>query len=444
MATGGQPDRHARDPQRDAERALRELMRRVATLEQENVRLNDRAIAGDQAGQNFEARIQHEIRARDALNDQLQQARQDVARLVGIAQQQQPQAPAPRPPAAQQSGNKVKVNTFSNAPDEDWLVWKHHFEQCRQLNKYNDNESRLALAAAMKGRAAAAVMDLTVLDPNEGIRDLLRNYENRFLPASASQLSRVQFEQVTQNARENILDFHARLRQLWNKAYPHLRDETMLIRKFSLGLRRADVRRQVIRTNPQTYGDALEAAQNEASVAQVCSVTETGAGAAEHMEIGAMIKNHFRGKKIANLDKRRTLGSGGSTGKKGGTCHFCGKSGHWKNECHLLGKAKKHFEGRRKGSSAPRGNSTWKKNFHQYKRPNTSGSAGHGRIIALIEEIVPQAELDEMSMADLQELAGELGELAPELQDDAAGQEEDQVSRSEEAEHEFQEETEDF
>lgn len=416
---------------RRIEDVVEELKHQIGTLEAANRQQGQQLqrVEGDlqtraQEVYTLQQGITHERTRRLQLGTNLDAANQQIQLLMNA-----PNPPAGPHPQPRGASNKVKVNHFSNATEEDWLVWKHHFNQCRQLNGYTVDESKLALAAAMKGRAAAAVMDLRVLDPQQTVADLIQAYENRFLPASASQLSRVQFEQVSQGPKETILDFHARLRQLWNKAYPNLQDETMLIRKFSLGLRRSDVRRQVIRTNPNTYGDALEAAQNEASVAQVCSVTETGAAAAEPMEIGAMIKGRINTrKKIANMDRRRPAAPGGSTGKKGGACHFCGKPGHWKNECNLLNKAKKHMSSRGRGSSAPKGNTTWRKNFRQSKPAGSFGRYGNGRMIALIEELVPEAELDEMSVTDLQDLAAELSELAPELNEEVSGGDDEEES----------------
>ena len=388
---------------------LNDLGRRLRALEQEKATIREQLAATANELQN-ERQKRHVVQQRlDAVAQQAATNQQMI--------NNPPPAPAPAP--AVNSAAKAKLNSFSNGQNEDWLVWKHHFQQCRRLNRYTEEEARLALAAAMQGRAAAAVMDIPVVVANSTANQLLREYENRFLPASASQLSRVQFEQVSQGPKETILDFHARLRQLWNKAYPDLQDDTMLIRKFSLGLRRADVRRQVIRTNPATYGAALEAAQNEASVAQVCSVTETGAGAAEPMEIGAVLKKRFGGgKKVATMDKKRAYTSGGSTGKKNGPCHFCGKSGHWKNECRLLIKAKSHLAGKNRGATGPRGNGGWKKHFPPKRSVHAMGSVVQGRMIALIEELVPAAELDEMSIEDFQALAEELGEVAPEIMDD--------------------------
>ena len=226
-----------------------------------------------------------------------------------------------------------KVEKFGNEPSDDWLVFKHHIDTVCRLNGYNDLQSRLALASAMTGKAALATLDI---DPRQRVdgaditfTQLLALFEARFLPGSASQMARIRFDAARQGPNEAVLEFHSRLRALHNKAYPAAADEVNLVRKFTMGLRRKELRMQVMRSNPATYAGALELAQNEASVLQMVKVTELGASIAgeEPMEIGAVEDPQ----------------------NKTGECHFCEASGHWKRDCPLWKKAQQLLRGGKGG-----------------------------------------------------------------------------------------------
>ena len=369
-----------------------------------------------------------------------QAARQEAQQARTAAQQAQQAAAAAgqagaQPAPAQGARTRVKIMTFSNAADEDWLVWKFHFDKARILNGYNDGEAKLALSAAMKGRAAASVMDIEVQNAFEDINTLIEHYDRRFLPASASQMARVSFDQVVQKQGETILDYHSKVRQLWNRAYPNNPDEVLLIRKFSLGLRKKEVREQVVRQNPQTYGAALEAAQNEASVMRVVSVTETGA-AVEPMEIGMV--GAIRRTKVAGNPKKntgarpkaisalRTRGANQKSEAPGtkGNCHFCQKPGHYKSNCFLFQKAKKLMSGGKGGSSGQgQRSSQWKRNPRNTQRRTGQFSSAS---ISMMEALLEEPEADGLVDEALESALEQLEELVDEGQEDLEDVEEDE------------------
>lgn len=377
--------------------------------------------------------VQQLLHAQAQQAQQLQQAQQ--AHAAALQAQQAAEAAAQQAQQHAQGGaggggrGRVKIMTFSNGQDEDWLVWKFHFDKAKTLNGYTVQEAKLALSAAMKGRAAAAVMDIDVANQQETLDQLLAHYDGRFLPASASQMARVSFDQAAQKPNETILDFHSRLRQLWNRAYPNNADVVLLIRKFSLGLRKREIREQVVRQNPQTYGTALEAAQNEASVMRVVSITETGS-TVEPMEIGMVAaigrrtaqgksrakSGGARPKTIGNLDRKGPAKNGNG---KTQHCYFCNKPGHYKSSCFLYQKAKKALSGRGGSSANDRRQPTWKKNFKtNYKKSNQYSH----RTIAMMEALMDEPESDELNDEDVIAVLDQLEELEDEPLDEEVEQ----------------------
>lgn len=275
--------------------------------------------------------------------DDLEQAVHDIqADLQAIQDAHNPPAPpAPVEPVAAQNAAvrpNVRFGTFGNEPDEDFLVFRHHIDQVIRLNQFDDQQARLALASAMKGRAAAAVLDIDPLEANRTYPTLMGAYEARFLPAASSQMARMKFDAARQGQHEDVLDFHARLRTLHNKAYPNAQDSVILIRRFCLGLRKKDVRSQVMRGQPTTYAQALEIAQNETSVLQMVKVSELGPAAlgVEPMEIGAL-----------SPEAKAKL-----------KCYYCNRQGHIKAECRTMKRDKEQGRlqegGRHQGNPGPR------------------------------------------------------------------------------------------
>lgn len=281
---------------------------------------------------NANAVAEHLQQQVNALAATVQTQANTIQTLQGQVQDAQAQAAAAPRRAANQ-----KLDKFTNSEGEDeWIFYKRHFIKTCELNGYNDQEKRTALAHAMKGKAARATVDIDVDANINGFPPtfdaVLELFDAKFLPESASQFAQARFEYARQGAQESTIDFHSRLKSLHMQAYPNTDDEAALLRKFTMGLRRRDIRMQVLRARPDTYSAALVAAHNESAVLQLAKVSELGAapGTAEAMEIGA-------------LDQQQRAAApaqaGGGGGAKG-SCHFCNKHGHWKRDCNLLKKAK--------------------------------------------------------------------------------------------------------
>ena len=88
-----------------------------------------------------------------------------------------------------QRGPQARVNTrmrtYKNGNDEDWAAFKRHARVTITLNNYDDRQARLALAGAMAGRAATAVLDINPLAEGLTLDQLINQYEERFLPPAA-------------------------------------------------------------------------------------------------------------------------------------------------------------------------------------------------------------------------------------------------------------------
>ena len=207
--------------------------------------------------------------------------------------------------------------SFEGKADEDWLSFRDMFRNYARFGGYTDAEAKSALNLCMRGTAQRAVSAIDPTDATLTLDAMLRLYEAKFLPASASAMAKSQYEEARQGPKEPILTYHGRLQTLLLRAYPRMNnDEPIVVNKFMTGLFSKPVRLQVLRRDPQTYDDALQAAQAEQAVldqGRVNPMTDMtsagdGRGQARTMEINAM-------------DVATAI------------CHNCQKVGHLQRDC---------------------------------------------------------------------------------------------------------------
>ena len=327
----------------------------LLTMEQVNTQLQ--ALRAEMATQ-FDGQL-------TTVKNQLAQAREQLEDVVNNG--------AGGAAAGARKGAHQRIASFTNETgDDDWIVFKRHFLTCATLNSYDGTQKKMALAAAMKGKAALATLDIDVSNVMMTFDQALALFEGRFLPAAASQLARTEFDAARQGQREKVLEYHGRLRAIHNRAYPDSRDETLLIRKFVMGLKSKELRMQAMRNYPDTYANALTIAQNEASVQQLVSVAELGAAVnqGEPMEIGSLEQKS-------------------NEATKPGRCHYCNKTGHWKRDCLMLKRAQRMGNQERgRGRGFQRGG--------RGGRPGMGrGGFRRARIIAALDEVLPEDDQEE-------------------------------------------------
>ena len=216
--------------------------------------------------------------------------------------------------------------SFSGGRDEDWLTFKRSFLQAADFYQYNDREGIAALSHCVRGAASRAVEGI-LIPPRATLDQMIQRYEDRFLPPSASSMAQAKFEKATQDPREDVLQYHARLRTLWVRAYPgHHVDDRILIRKFALGLSSPRVRDAVLRGQAAMYERALELAQCEAAVLET---TRPTTGTYEGRPgLHALKKGNPRGyqRGIKWTVEKRDAG-------RPVRCYYCEKEGHISSEC---------------------------------------------------------------------------------------------------------------
>ena len=232
-----------------------------------------------------------------------------------------------------------KPETYSSGDSFTWMGWRNHFTMCARINGWNNKRARLEIEACMTGAAQSRAMDVfTDHRPAVGAdENLVPDYnlmldalEARFMPAAASDLARSTFKSAKQTEDESVLDFHARLRTLFRRAYPNVNAAAVetdlnLIDSFCGGLLNPEVRADTIKQRPQTYAGALATASNMAAAAQL---------------IANEFKREAKINAMANESGEFSRTPGGP-----GPC-FCCNGAHQVKDCNLLNQARAYFKKR--------------------------------------------------------------------------------------------------
>jgi hypothetical protein len=234
----------------------------------------------------------------------------------------------------QRGGAGRKLSSLESVNGSDWRVWRNHFTTVAQINDWNDLRQRRELRAAMQIEAARLTADINVEAQGLTIADVLNAYQERFLPAAAGQVARVEFHAAKQLPDETVLQFHGRCRELFMRSYPEVNapdDSVLLIQTFSLGLADDEISRYVLDRAPATFTEASNLAQTKAATEAALRFKRGQKGPF----VGQMGKTENR---HANLQ-----------------CYSCGLKGHIKRNCRKTKGGKKGRGGwnRNDGKSTP-------------------------------------------------------------------------------------------
>jgi hypothetical protein len=96
-------------------------------------------------------------------------------------------------------------------------------------------------------------------------QDLIARYQEKFMPAAAGVYSRPEYNIAKQISSEDVGGWHARLRDLYNIAYPgkEVDNNLPLIEKFVTQLINKEVGKFVFERNPATFAGALALAKTK-------------------------------------------------------------------------------------------------------------------------------------------------------------------------------------
>ena len=174
---------------------------------------------------------------------------------------------------------------FHGGSQSDWPSFRKTFSCWSRVLRHDQQEAKSMLLTCMTGMALGAVFTVDHEDEDQSLEDVLEIYEQRLYPARASLEASTWYEGAVQQPKETIQQFHGRLQNLWERAYPSLthpeteestslQGERELIRKFAQGLSHPVIRLHVLREDPTTYSAAWETAKKEEVIQKIPSMAD--------------------------------------------------------------------------------------------------------------------------------------------------------------------------
>ncbi len=256
-------------------------------------------------------------------------------------------------------GGGRRVEPFSSGDEAEWLGWRQNFTITAAINGWDNRRQRREIAVAMTGAAKQYVANIPVGDglpaglaPGAVIPDaqyvtlLLNLHEQRFLPAAASDITRVNFHQASQKEGESIIAWSARLRLLHSRAYPNMpaadqETNTDLIEAFVVRLSNKVTADRVWNWWLNTYAAALNYAKNAAAGQRILNQPVPQQPPKQEPRL-------FH---IGLDDCTAAVGAARPRGA-GDRCFGCDRTGHQVRDCPLL---RRLLQEQRRGAGGGRG-----------------------------------------------------------------------------------------
>jgi hypothetical protein len=154
-----------------------------------------------------------------------------LAQILAAVQQQQPQvAVAGAGAPLHERAGSTRLKAFSSTDAVEWMSCKTHYLEVCEINEWPNIGRVREARAAMAEKAARHMADVVPvyvadLAANPPVQittwhDLIARYQDKFKPPAAGVYSRTEYNIAKQFSSEDVRGWHARLRDLYNRAYP--------------------------------------------------------------------------------------------------------------------------------------------------------------------------------------------------------------------------------
>ena len=144
-----------------------------------------------------------------------------------------------------------------------WRDYVSHFEACRMVNNWSNEQAKVFLAASLRGPALKILGNKAVDTSQITYLELIDLLGKRFGPGQLAENYLLELRHRRQGPRETLQELGQAVRDLATLAYPELSEEAQdrLARThFSEAIEDQSIREGVFRSKPTTMDEAIQAA----------------------------------------------------------------------------------------------------------------------------------------------------------------------------------------
>jgi len=232
---------------------------------------------------------------------------------------------------------------------KSWDNYIIHFEACRDLNGWSEQDACSWLAACLTGNAVQA---LGGHGAELGYRELKRKLERSFGPCSRPENYMIEFRNRKRKPGETLQELAQSLRQLVVRAYPDMpiaSQELLANEQFKDALEDGELRAAIFRQRPKTLEEALSAAiemecflkaekargRGKSSFTRVVDAHTQPTSQSFNQGHERLMEIESQMQKMMTMmqDLQSQISSGNMKKKNGKACYYCDDAGHFQYKC---------------------------------------------------------------------------------------------------------------
>lgn len=182
--------------------------------------------------------------------------------------------------------------------------WFTHFDTCRNINRWTDQQACQFLAVKLKGSALRVFSDLSPYE-RQDYDTVTTALKERFDPDRDTGVFWAQLRGRTRKKGESLADLAGHIQRLTCRAYPEVDSSargTIEIQHFIDALDNKEIQKQLRRNKPSTLGEAVRMALDEESFDKLEGVAKTA-----NNPVGSLTENNSAPEsesELCKLEKR--------------------------------------------------------------------------------------------------------------------------------------------
>ena len=153
-----------------------------------------------------------------------------------------------------------------------WKEYFRHFQSCREVNQWSDEQSASYLAASLQGTALRILGDRCTSENKPTYGELVKLLERRFGSSQQAENYLVELRHRRQGPKESLQELGQAVREMTVKAYPEIQEDArdrLAKNHFIDAVDSHSVREGIYRARPKNLDEAIQAALETENIEKV-------------------------------------------------------------------------------------------------------------------------------------------------------------------------------